>query len=305
MDKRLHSRLTNPQNLIMPSYRINKDWKQEEARIISEQAQKDALQKQATQEAAWAIANLERQEAERNPWIAASKMTAIQGVDGASSIMLPKRDGDIYTLSEDVSREKHNINRVEYGNMFKKVSDTYANPYGNQRANLSSIYGEERHWYDAPTDEGKWVQNLAGDKVEWKELEKYRDAIMSALISKKETVISLGFAITIESAILMVEKRISIELRNSAMALMLELTVCQALVIAADKWGLLVNEYMRKHNCSREEAEENRMLLEPFVLETIRVYLEYFVGFVLQTFAIPNRLSGVIKGILSWFLSSK
>ncbi len=73
MEKRLHSRLANPQNYIMPTARINNDWKREEARILFEQAQKDALQKQATQETAWAIAKLERQEAERNPWIAASK----------------------------------------------------------------------------------------------------------------------------------------------------------------------------------------------------------------------------------------
>lgn len=103
----------------------------------------------------------------------------------------------------------------------------------------------------------------------------------------------------------MVEERIPMELRRSAIALILELTVCQALVIAANKWELLVGEHMRKYNCSREEAEKNRMLLEPFLLEIMRVSLEYFVEVVLKTIGIPTKFAVMIKGILSWFLSSK
>ena len=312
MDKRLHSRLANPQNYIMPTYRINNAWKQEEARIISEQAQKDALQQQATQEAARAIANLERQEAERNPWIAASKMTAIQGVDQANNLQTRSNAESSYNLTDGIWGGTRKKIRTLYGQQFveklignedKTTSDRYANLYNNQIANLSSVYGEQRHWYDIPTDEGEWMQNLERDKAEWEELEKYRDDIMEVLVSTKRDVIALGLAITMETAILLVEEKMPIQLRKSAMMLMLELTVCQALVIATDKWKLLLDEHMRKYNCSREEAERDRRLLEPFVLEVIRVYLEYFVEFVLRTIAVPTKLSGVIKGILSWFLS--
>ena len=191
MDKRLHSRLANPQNYIMPTYRINNAWKQEEARIISEQAQKDALQQQATQEAARAIANLERQEAERNPWIAASKMTAIQGINRANNLQTRRNEEEnnieswanslstrmITTQPSDayIDDSTHNSwvessnNATNANNLIGSWRNGYRVPAidignSNQFARLSGGYGEAGSAADVLTGEGSYMMNLAQNR---------------------------------------------------------------------------------------------------------------------------------------------
>lgn len=288
MNQRLEERLTNERKFSRYSARLEEAWRPHEARIIREQVRKDAQQEQATRNAAKAILMFEQQEAERNPWIAASKMTAMQDVRG-------------HGQAGRIVDNQYRVPAIGLG--LTRSSLDIRN--GNQRARLSGGYGETERWLEAPTNEAQWMQNLLGDKVDWSALEKYRDVIIRAFASIKEEGVALGLAVAIETAILMVEERIPMELRRSAIALILELTVCQALVIAANKWELLVGEHMRKYNCSREEAEKNRMLLEPFLLEIIRASLEYFVEVVLKTIGIPTKFAVVIKGILSWFLSGK
>lgn len=73
MNRRLEERLTNEKSFVRYNERLEEAWRTHEARIIREQARKDAQQAQATRDAVKAIIMFEKQEAERSPWIAASK----------------------------------------------------------------------------------------------------------------------------------------------------------------------------------------------------------------------------------------
>lgn len=291
MDKRLHSRLTNPQNLIMPSYRINKDWKQEEARIISEQAQKDALQKQATQEAAWAIANLERREAERNPWIAASKMTAIQGVPN-----MP------YQPNEIADNDEPRMQVNDYN-----LYEANALPYKQGGVSLGVWRGGDPSQYVTfasdslqPNSAGRTVAPMVGiDDVEGYALfarkftEDNKEEIEN-LVNEigRSTARVLGDAFKSK---LISKLPIPIEMKLPVHILIFLYCAYQCAQSAYEKE---VVPYMREHNCSVEEAAENTAVERAFFAEFGKLLLTTYVGMVASTFDISERTQLMIDALV-------
>ena len=318
MDKRLHSRLANPQKYIMPTYRINNAWKREEARIISEQAQKDALQQQATQEAARAIAKLERQEAERNPWIAASKMTAIQGINRANNLQtrrneeennieswandLPTRMNTTQPSDANIDDSTHNSwvessnNATNANNLIGSWRNGYRVPAidignSNQFARLASGYGDN-HQY---TSEGTVAPGVGIDDIEGYEkylfdfVKENRDEIERGLDALKETA-KEKMPFDIFQFIML---NVPMPPNGKAFMIMalLILAICECAETATQKQRMNVRIYMAKHNCSQEEAEAHISYWELLFAEVGCILTEEWVAKTLQVLGMPKQIA--------------
>ena len=251
MDKRLHSRLANPQKYIMPTYRINNAWKREEARIISEQAQKDALQKQATQEAARAIANLERQEAERNPWIAASKMTVIHGMPGMSYQPNEIADNDEPRMQvNDYNLYEANALPYKQGGVSLGI---WRGENPSQYVAFASDYGEPKPWYETSIGEEHTFGYLLPLEIEpasSAELESIKTVVGKAAMIAGSLV---GNAF-LNSVIRVAESCMPPYARTMIYILIMSYGMYKC---AEKAYEEAISEYMKEHSCSREIAKEN------------------------------------------------